>query len=169
MLTWTRVFSLWKEFTPTWNQSKSRIPLRSFTQFFTEKPVFECVFAHPIMLFLLYLVKNSMECVSVICKLDKKWYLMHMCASWLRPFKNQGLEYQELLQACFEKEIKLSEKHWLHTEEDTRSQSQGTKFYKHQAGRIGASQSKVALYSNPALAQVSNSINLLSWTKQSIF
>ena len=25
-LTWTLVFALWKEFTPTWNQSKCRIP-----------------------------------------------------------------------------------------------------------------------------------------------
>ena len=33
------------------------------------------------------LVKNSMDCVSVICKLAMKWYLMRMCASWLCPFK----------------------------------------------------------------------------------
>ena len=48
---------------------------------FTEKPVFEFVFTHPIMLFLSYLVKSSMDCVSVICKLAMKWYLMRMCAS----------------------------------------------------------------------------------------
>ena len=28
----------------------------------------------------------SMGCVSVICKLGTKWYLMHMSASWLHPF-----------------------------------------------------------------------------------
>ena len=48
---------------------------------FAEKPVFECAFAHPIKLFLSYLVKNFMDCVSVICKLAMKWYLMCMCAS----------------------------------------------------------------------------------------
>ena len=50
-------------------------------QLFTEKPIFDCAFAHPLMLFLLYLVKNSKDCVSVICKLALKWYLMGMCAS----------------------------------------------------------------------------------------
>ena len=48
-------------------------------QSFTEKPVFECALAHPIMLFLSYLVNNSMDRVS-ICKLGMKWYLMHMRA-----------------------------------------------------------------------------------------
>ena len=37
-------------------------------QSFTEKPVFECVFTRTIMLILSYLVKNSMDRVSVICK-----------------------------------------------------------------------------------------------------
>ena len=32
----------------------------------TEKPVFECAFAHPIMLFFYHLVINSMDRVSVI-------------------------------------------------------------------------------------------------------
>ena len=35
------------------------------SQSFTEKPVFECAFAHPIMLFLSYSVKNSMDRVSL--------------------------------------------------------------------------------------------------------
>ena len=34
-------------------------------QSFTEKPVFECAFAHPIMLVLSYLVKNNMDIVSL--------------------------------------------------------------------------------------------------------
>ena len=54
-------------------------------QLFTEKPVFECAFADRAMLFLSYfnLVKNSMDRVSVICKLHValEWYLMRMCAS----------------------------------------------------------------------------------------
>ena len=37
-------------------------------QSLTERPVLECAFAHPIML-LSYLVKNSVDRVSVICKL----------------------------------------------------------------------------------------------------
>ena len=52
-------------------------------QSFTEKPVFECPFAHPMILLLSYLVKNSLDRVFVICKLAMKWYLMRMCASWL--------------------------------------------------------------------------------------
>ena len=63
-------------------------------QLFTEKPVFECAFAHPMILFLLYVVKNSMDRVSVICKLAKKWYLMCMCSSWLCPFK-AGAHHKE--------------------------------------------------------------------------
>ena len=47
----------------------------------TEKPVFECAFAHPIMLFLSYLFKNSVDRFSVICKLATERYLMRMCAS----------------------------------------------------------------------------------------
>ena len=39
--------------------------------------------------FLSYLVKNSMDCVSVICKLAMKWYLMRMCSSWLCPFSRR--------------------------------------------------------------------------------
>ena len=35
-------------------------------QSFTEKPVFECPFAHPLILYLLYLVKNSIYRISVI-------------------------------------------------------------------------------------------------------
>ena len=50
-------------------------------QSFTAKPVFECLFAYPMILFLSYLVKNSIYRVSVIRKLAMKWYLMRMCAS----------------------------------------------------------------------------------------
>ena len=63
---------------------KFRFNLRSVSfdfKSFTKKLVFECAFAHPIMLFLSYLVKNSMDRVFVICKLAIEWYLMRMCAS----------------------------------------------------------------------------------------
>ena len=46
-------------------------------QSFTEKVVFECAFAHPRMLFLSYLVKNSMD----HARLAMKWYLMPICSS----------------------------------------------------------------------------------------
>ena len=36
-------------------------------QSFTEKPVFECPFIHPLILFLSHLVKNSMGRISVVC------------------------------------------------------------------------------------------------------
>ena len=47
-------------------------------QSFTEKRVIECAFAHPMILFssYMYLVNNSMDRVSVICKLGMRWYLM---------------------------------------------------------------------------------------------
>ena len=65
--------------------------------------------------------------------------------------KYQDLEYPKLLQVCLEKEIELSEQQRSQIEEDTRSQSQGANFYKHRAGRIGTSQSKLASHTNPAL------------------
>ena len=75
---WTLVFSLWKKFTPTWNQSSSRTPLNfrsvllDFQTFF-EKPVIECPFVHPMTLFLSYLVKNVMDRYFVVCKLAMKF------------------------------------------------------------------------------------------------
>ena len=52
-----------------------------YFQSFNEKPVFECPFAHPMILFLSYLDKNSIYRVSVINKLAMKWYLMRICTS----------------------------------------------------------------------------------------
>jgi len=57
VLIWTLVFSLWKKFTSTWNQSTCRNPLQASQclfdfQSFTEEPVFECAFAHLMILFL---------------------------------------------------------------------------------------------------------------------
>ena len=48
-------------------------------QSFNEKLVFEYPCACPMILFLSYLVKNSIYRVSVICKLAMEWYLMRMC------------------------------------------------------------------------------------------
>ena len=49
-------------------------------QSFTEKPVFDCPFAH-LIIFLSYLVESSIYGVSVICKLTMEWYAMRMCTS----------------------------------------------------------------------------------------
>ena len=50
-------------------------------QSFAEKPVFECSLAHPMILFLSYLVKNGIYRFSGICKLAMEWYVMRMCTS----------------------------------------------------------------------------------------
>ena len=65
----------------TWNQRKSPSTSASIFTVFAS-PAFECAFAHPI-LFLSYLSKISMDCVSLICKSAMKCYLMCMCTSWL--------------------------------------------------------------------------------------
>ena len=78
-LTWTLVSSLWKEFTPTWKRSTSRIALQTsqclIFNSLLKNLFLRCAFAHPIMLLLSYFVKNSMDRVFVICKLAMKWYL----------------------------------------------------------------------------------------------
>ena len=43
-------------------------------QSFTGKPVFACPFAHTMILFLSYLIKNSIYHVSGVCKLVMEWY-----------------------------------------------------------------------------------------------
>ena len=60
--TWTLVFLLWKEFTPTWNL-EFRFSLRGVLLDF--QTVFEFAFARPIMLFLSCLVKNGLDIVSL--------------------------------------------------------------------------------------------------------
>ena len=65
--------------------------------------------------------------------------------------KYQELDYLELIKLCFEQKINTSEENILKIEQDTRGQSQGANFFKHRAGRIGASQSKQACHTDPAL------------------
>ena len=81
-LTWALVFLTLKSAPQT--EIKVYLELLDF-QSLNEKPVFESAFAHPIMLFLSYLVKNSLDRVSLICKLAMKWYLVRMCVSWPCP------------------------------------------------------------------------------------
>ena len=65
--------------------------------------------------------------------------------------KYQDLKYPELLEVCSKQEIELSDNEITQIEKDTRTQSQGANFFKHRAGRIGASQSKQASHTDPAL------------------
>ena len=73
-LTWTVVFSLWKKFTPTWNQLV-HVEICSYfcsilldVQSLTEKLVFECPFAFHIYiyLFLSHLVDNFIYCIRYV-------------------------------------------------------------------------------------------------------
>ena len=80
--------------------------------------------------------------------------------------KYVDFEYHDLLKACekispkiTDEEVRLIEEDTRSQitdeevrliEEDTRSQSKGSTFYRHRAGRIGASISKAACHTNPA-------------------
>ena len=58
--------------------------------------------------------------------------------------------YHDLLKACEKISPKITDEEVRLIEEDTRSQSKGSSFYRHRAGRIGASISKAACHTNPA-------------------
>ena len=64
--------------------------------------------------------------------------------------KYLNMEYHNLLEACSNVNIEITEDEIKCVEEDTRTQSQGSSFYRHRAGRIGASISKAASHTNPA-------------------
>ena len=64
-----------------------------------EKPVLECAFAHPILLFLSYLVKNSVDCVSMMCKLANA-HVRQLTVSLLtycRKYRNESYKFWMLL------------------------------------------------------------------------
>ena len=60
------------------------------------------------------------------------------------------MEYHELLKACADVRIELPETDRALIEKDTRKQAGTSLFYRHRAGRIGASLSKQASHTNPA-------------------
>ena len=64
--------------------------------------------------------------------------------------KYLDFEYHDLLEACSNVNIQITAEEMKLIEEDTRSQSQGSSFYRHRAGRIGASISKAASHTTPA-------------------
>ena len=65
--------------------------------------------------------------------------------------KHLDLSYPELVKVCQEVKIELTREQMAQVEGDTISQAKGNGFFKHRAGRIGASQSKATSHSNPAL------------------
>ena len=65
--------------------------------------------------------------------------------------KYLDLTYPELLKVCKEVKIEVSRDQIDQVERDTRSQAKGNNFFKHRSGRIGASLSKAACQTNPAL------------------
>ncbi|XP_068691131.1 uncharacterized protein [Montipora foliosa] len=65
--------------------------------------------------------------------------------------KNFELSYNELLKLCQSTSIEIRKEKIDQVQKDTISQSSGANFFKHRAGRIGASQSKAAAHSDPAL------------------
>ena len=63
---------------------------------------------------------------------------------------NLNLTYTDLLKKCFNVEICLSSKDIAQIERDTQSQANGSAFFRHRAGRIGASMSGAVCRTNPA-------------------
>ncbi|XP_066272266.1 uncharacterized protein [Branchiostoma lanceolatum] len=60
------------------------------------------------------------------------------------------MSYDQLMEACSNVHLQLSDDDRKLIEEDTRDQARGGSFFKHRAGRIGASMSKQACATNPA-------------------
>ena len=69
---------------------------------------------------------------------------------------NLDLEYPELLQKCKNVKINVSDEEIKIVEQDTRDQAKGPGFFRHRAGRIGASVSGAVYHSN--VAQPSQSL-----------
>ena len=69
---------------------------------------------------------------------------------------NLDLQYYELLRKCVEVKVNISEKEIAIVEQDTRAQAKGPGFFRHRAGRIGASVCGAVYHTN--LAQPSQSL-----------
>ena len=70
--------------------------------------------------------------------------------------KNLDLQYPELLKLCTSITLDISEDHINKVEINSRTQANGSGFYRHRAGRIGASVSSAVFHTN--LAQPSQSL-----------
>lgn len=64
--------------------------------------------------------------------------------------QNLGLDYPELLRKCLAVKLEIPEENIALVEKDMRSQAECSSFYRHQAGRIGASMSGTASKCNLA-------------------
>ena len=64
--------------------------------------------------------------------------------------ENLKLSYTDLLKKCFSVEICLSSEEILQIKKDTQNQAKGSAFFRHRAGRIGASVSGAVCRTNPA-------------------
>ena len=62
--------------------------------------------------------------------------------------ENLDLNYHELLQKCAAVKLEISRENIMLVEKDTRAQTKSSGFFRHRAGRIGASSSGVAFLSN---------------------
>ena len=74
----------------------------------------------------------------------------------LYDLNNLELDYPKLLQKCVGVKIMLSDEDIKIVEQDTREQAKGPVFFRHRAGRIGASVSGAVYHSN--IAQPSQSV-----------
>lgn len=73
----------------------------------------------------------------------KRTTVFSLCFSYL------NLNYPELLKKCLEVNLNLNDSELDAIEANTRKQSKGNLFYRHRAGRIGASVSWSVAHSNP--------------------
>lgn len=64
--------------------------------------------------------------------------------------KYLDLSYPELLQECYKVDLKLSEEQIKAIERDTVNQAEGGAFFRHRAGRIGASKCRAASHTDPS-------------------
>ena len=99
------------------------------------------------------LVKNKPVVLSLIHPFSESFLPKSSNVSTIPDLFDQkyvNMDYHELMKACTDVEIKLSSADRQLIEEDTREQAKGGSFFRHRAGRIGASVSKQASCTDPA-------------------
>jgi len=91
--------------------------------------------------------------LSLVPPYAQSYVLPRNISTVMDLFKKENLElsYNELLKLCQSTSIDITKEKIDQVQKDTISQSSGANFFKHRAGRIGASQSKAAAHSDPAL------------------
>ena len=61
------------------------------------------------------------------------------------------MDYNDILKECHKVKLDVTEEHVNLIEKETITQAKGSAFYKHRAGRIGASKCHAACHTDPAL------------------